>query len=116
MNAIRAKRRLLATYTLGLAAIAFHVAGQRAVAQGIMARAKMAQAISEGASHETLDSLQQASQAGHDRGAQLCLIGFGLAAAGGLSLLLSTVNQEPGWRLPAFGLLLAYVLIGLIQV
>ena len=81
-----------------------------------MARAKVPQAIADGASHEVLESLQQTSQAAFDRGSELCLIGFGLAALAGLSLLLSTVNQEPGWRLLALAVLIAYLLIGLMQV
>lgn len=110
------RRWLLATYALGLAAIAFHVAGQRAVARGLMSRAKIPQARAEGAARSAVESLRQTSQAATDRGSELCLIGFGLAAAGALSLLLSTINHEPGWRLLALAVLIAYVLQGLILV
>lgn len=46
----------------------------------------------------------------------LSLIGFGLAVLGGLSLLLSTVKREPGWRLLGGAVLVGYVLVSLLMV
>jgi hypothetical protein len=60
--------------------------------------------------------MRQTSRVALDRGSKLSLIGLGLAVLGGLSLLLSTVKQEPGWRLLAGAVLLAYVLVGLVMV
>jgi hypothetical protein len=113
---IRARRWLLATYVLGLAAIALQIAAQRAISQGLIGRAKIPHAKAEGAAETVLESMRQRAHTAADRGSELSLIGLGLAALGGLSLLLSTVNQEPGWRLLAAAVLFAYVLISLIMV
>ena len=60
--------------------------------------------------------MRQTSRVALDRGSTLSLIGIGLAALGGLSLLLSTVQQEPGWRLLAGGVLVGYVLLALVMI
>jgi len=116
MMGIRTKRWLLATYALGLAAIAFQMAALHWTAQGVGGFARVTQSRHDGAAESVLDSMRQSSQVAIDRGSTLSLIGLGLAALGGLSLLLSTVHQEPGWRLLAGAVLVGYVLVSLIMV
>jgi hypothetical protein len=113
---IRTKRWLLATYALGLAAIALQMAALHWTAQGVSGIARAAQARNDGAPENILESMRQSSHVALERGSTLSLIGLGLAALGGLSLLLSTVQQERGWHLLAGAVLLAYVLLGLIMV
>src|SRR5580698_27021 len=116
MNAIRVRRWLLATYALGLAAISVQIASLHWAAQGMVGTARATEARHQGAAETVLESMRQTSRAAAHHSDQLSLIGFGLAALAGLSLLLSTVRQEPGWRLLALAVLIAYLLIGLMQV
>jgi len=80
-------------------------------AQGVSGFARATQARNDGAAENVLESMRQRSHVALDRGSALSLIGLGLAALGGLSLLLSTIKQEPGWRL-----LVGYVLVALVMV
>jgi hypothetical protein len=116
MNAIRARRWLLATYALGLAAIAMQIASLHWAAQGMVGTARATEARHQGAAETVLESMRQTSRAAAHHSDQLSLIGLGLAALAGLSLLLSTVNHEPGWRLLALAVLVAYVLVSLLMV
>jgi hypothetical protein len=116
LTSIRAKRWLLATYLFGLSAIGSQLASLQWTARGVVGRARTTQALNEGAAENVLESMRQTAQAATDRGSELSLIGVGLAALGGLSLLLSTANEEPGWRLLAGAVLLAYLLLGLVMV
>jgi hypothetical protein len=116
MTSIRAKRWLLATYTLGLAAIVLQFAAQQWTARGVGGFARATQARHDGAAQNVLESMRQTSHAAIQRGSILGVIGFGVAALAALSLLLSTVNREPGWRLPAGAVLLGYWLFSLMLV
>jgi hypothetical protein len=85
-------------------------------AQGVNGSARATQARADGTAESVLESMRQTSRAALHRGSVLSLIGFGLAVRGGLSVLLSTVKREPGWRLLAGAVLMAYVLVGLVMV
>ncbi len=113
---IRTKRWLFATYALGLAAIAVQMAALHWTAQGVSGIARATQARNDGAAENVLESMRQRSHVALDRGSLLSLIGFGLAVLGGLSLLLSTIKREPGWRLLAGAVVVGYVLVALVMV
>jgi hypothetical protein len=113
---IRTKRWLLATYAFGLAAVAMQLASLQWTAKGVGGAARMTQARADGATEPVLESMRQTSHAAINRGSSLGLFGLGLAALGGLSLLLSTIKREHGWRLLAGAVLVGYVLVALLMV
>jgi hypothetical protein len=106
----------LATYALGFAAIAFQFAALSATARGVSGLARATQARHDGAAEPVLESMRETAHAAIARASDLGLIGFALAVLGGLSLMLSSIKQEPGWRLLAGAVLVGYVLLSLVMV
>ncbi len=115
MKYLGARRWLLATFALGLAAIALQMVALHWTAKGVGGSARAVQARAAGASANDLESMRQTSRAALGLGGELSMLGLGVAVVSGLCLLLSTVKRELGWRLLAGGVLVAYVLLSLVM-